>query len=175
MVIKDKQAGFMLWEVLLLLALLLLLMTQAVPQAYKFYRQAAVEYEAEQLLSTIRYCQDMSRVTEESAWGYGARESRRHYVFIKLFPDYNQIAGSGRDIIASHYYLPGVRVEKIHQEQGRTVFDSPVDLIFRANGQPKAGNMMTILIYYQGHPQDGQRIMVSKGGRIRMERGGVAK
>ena len=175
MVIEDKQAGTMLLEVILLIALLMILAARAVPEACKFYRQAAVEYEAEQLLSSIRYCQNMSRMTEESAWGYGAKESRRHYVFIKLFPDYNQIAGSGRDIIGSHHYLPGVKAVKIHQEQGQTIFDAPVELFFRANGQPKTGDMMTILIYYQGYPQDGQRIMVSKGGRIRMERGGVAK
>lgn len=175
MVAGTKQAGSMVLEVMLALALLLVLVSQAVPQACKFYRQAAVEYEAEQLLSAIRYCQNLSRVTAESAWGYGAQEARRHYVYIKLFPDYHQIGSGGRDIIDSHYYLPGVKAVKIHQEQGKTFFDPDVDLIFKANGQPKSGNMMTILIYYEGHLRDGQRIMVSKGGRIRMERGGVAK
>jgi len=166
----------MLLEIALLLLAVSVLAVWTGPQACKFYRQAVVEYEAEQLLSRIRYCQNMNRVTAESAWGYGAKEASRHYVRLMLFPAYNQLVAGGRDIISSHHYLSGVKAMKIHQEQGRTVYDNLTELAFQANGKPKSvSNMMTILIYYQGYPQDGQRIMVSKGGRIRMERGGIAK
>lgn len=174
MVKCDKQAGGMLLEIMLTLTLLLLMSTMAVPQAAKLYRQVVVEYEAEQLLSAIRYCQNRSRVTAESAWNYGAKLPNRHYVFLKFFPDHNQIMSGTRDVIESHTYLYGVNVAKIYQEKGKTQYDDSVELVFNANGKPKAGDMMTLLIYYQGYPQDGQRIMVSKGGRIRMERGGIA-
>ncbi|MCR5757671.1 MAG: hypothetical protein K6F95_07170 [Selenomonas sp.] len=172
--LRNRQAGAALGEVLLLLLVMLIFIAQAVPTACKFYRQAAVEYEAEQLLAAIRYCQNMSRVTAESAWGYGAKEAGRHYVFLQLFPEYQQIVGGSRDIISCHRYLPGIQAVKIHREQGKNIYDSTAELIFSANGKPKSVSyMMTILIYYQGYPQEGQRIMVSKGGRIRMERGGI--
>jgi len=173
---RDTQTGGMLLEIFLALALVVIISMHAVPQAAKFYRQAAVEYEAEQLLSTIRYCQNMSRTTAGSAWGYSAQSPIKRSVYLQLAAEGNQIFAGDRDIIACHNYLPGVNVVKVYKEKGVTYYDTPVKLAFSANGRPKAaGSMMTIFIYYQGYPEEGQKIMISKGGRIRMERGAGAK
>lgn len=173
MLMRERQAGFMLGEVLLILALLTIIGAHAVPQAARFFRQMAVEYEAEKLLSSIRYCQNLSRTTADNAWGYGAKNPNKRDVYLQLSAEGNQIFAGDGDIIFSHNYLPGVNVVKVCQEQGKTYYDAMGDLAFNANGQPKSlgKNMMTILIYYQGYPAEGQKIMVSKGGRIRMERG----
>lgn len=171
MLVKERQAGAMLWEILLILALLAIISVHAVPQAAKFYRQAVVEYEAEQLLSTIRYCQNMSRITADSAWGYGAKSPTKRYVSLQLAAKGNQLLAGDRDIIASHTYLPGVNVAKVYQEQGENHYDASIKLSFTANGRPGLSGMMTIFIYYQGYPAEGQKIMISKGGRIRLERG----
>lgn len=172
MVIKERQAGGMVLEVILALTLLMLVSAHALPLACKFYRQAAVEYEAEQLLAAIRYCQQMSRTTADSAWGYGAMNATKRSVFLQLAPQGNQIFAGERDIVVSNHYLPGVKAVKIYQDKGADCYDDHVVLAFNADGRPKSiSNMMTILIYYQGYPLEGQKIMVSKGGRIRMERG----
>ncbi|WP_026765932.1 hypothetical protein [Selenomonas ruminantium] len=173
MLVRERQAGFMLGEVLLVLALLMIIGAHAVPQAAKFFRQTAVEYEAEKLLSTIRYCQNLSRTTADNAWGYGAKNPNKRDIYLQLSAEGNQIFAGEGDIIVSHNYLPQVNVVKVYQENGKNHYDDLVNLAFNANGQPKSlgKNMMTILIYYQGYPAEGQKIMISKGGRIRMERG----
>jgi len=47
MVIEDKQAGTMLLEVILLIALLIILAARAVPEACKFYRQSSLSARCE--------------------------------------------------------------------------------------------------------------------------------
>lgn len=169
--LKGNQSGAMLLEVLLALALLMILSTHAIPQAAKFYRQAAVEYEAEQLLSSIRYCQNMSRITAESAWGYGAKDPMKRNIYLQLLANGNQLLGGKGDIIVQHHYLPCVKVAKVYQEQGKNYYDDSIRLYFNANGRPGITGMMTLCIYYQGYPAEGKKIMISEGGRIRMERG----
>lgn len=169
MLTRERQAGFMLLEVLLLLPVLVIISAHALPQSARFYRQIVVEYEAEQLLSAIRYCQNISRITVENAWGYGAKEPIKRAVYLKLLTERNEIYAGGRDVIARHNYLPGVNVVKVYQEKGVSHYETPVKLDFSANGRPLTTGM-TILIYYQGYPMEGQKIMISKGGRIRMER-----
>ena len=169
--LRGHQSGALLLEVLLALALLMILGMHAVPQAAKFYRQAAVEYEAEQLLSSIRYCQDMGRNTGESAWGYGAQEPTVRHIYLQLFTNGNQLLAGKGDIIAQHRYLPGVKVAKVYQEQGKKYYDDSIRLYFNANGRPGLTGMMTLCIYCQGYPDEARKIMISEGGRIRMERG----
>ena len=171
MQLKGQQSGALLLDVLLVLALLMILSTHAVPQAAKFYRQAVVEYEAEQLLATLRYCQNTSRITADSAWGYGAKEPIKRYIYLQLFTNGNQLLAGEWDIIANHQYLPGVKVAKVYQEQGKNYYDDSIRLYFGANGRPGITGMMTLCIYYQGYPAEGKKIMISEGGRIRMERG----
>lgn len=169
---REKQAGFVLGEVMLLSVLLLVFASQALPGMFKLYRQLAVEYEAERFLSEIRRCQTLSRVTADSAWGYGAGEAGRKYVRLNMYEDGNTISAGGRYILDHSTYLPGVRVAKITDKEASVPYEGRMEIAFISNGVPKvADGMMTLLIFFRGYPQEGRKIMISMGGRIRMGRG----
>jgi Tfp pilus assembly protein FimT len=77
------------------------------------------------------------------------------------------MAGNMRTL-ERHAYLAGVKAVK----EDNTTYATRADIAFSQEGTPRSvESMMTILIYYQGYEQEGRRIMISKGGRIRMERG----
>ncbi|SHK93320.1 Tfp pilus assembly protein FimT [Selenomonas ruminantium] len=171
MVVREKQKGFIMLELLLFLALILLFSAQALPAMFKFYRQVAVEFEAEYLLTDIRRCQSLSRTIAEPAWGYGAKDLRRRYARLDLFPGGNRITAGGAYIIERHLYLPGIQVAKLDEQQDYIAGDDKIQVGFRADGSPQlTEGMITLLIFFGGYEQEGCRIMVSKGGRIRMER-----
>lgn len=165
--VRKGQQGSIMVEILVLLFVLLILASQALPAAFRFYRQAAVEYEAEKLLADIRYCQNMSRVTAELAWNYGAADAGDHAVFLRMRPAYNYIYAGEGDVLGRHDYLPGIRACKKKMD-GR-LDKSEQKIIFQANGRPLG--LITVLIYFEGYEREGREIMVSNGGRIRMERG----
>lgn len=172
MVMKDGQRGSILLEIMLVLVIMLILATQVLPQAFKFYRQAAVEYEAEKLLADIRYCRNTNRLTAESAWNHGAKSSDRHNLFVRLYPTYNYIYAGESDILRErNYYLPGIRACK--EKENGSLVEGQADILFDEKAKPRA--LITVLVYYEGYPQEGREIMVSKGGRIRMERGKVGR
>lgn len=172
MVSKDGQRGSMLLELMLVLAVMLILAVQVLPQAFKFYRQAAVEYEAEKLLADIRYCRNANRLTAESAWNHGAQSSDKHNLFVRLYSGYNCIYAGEADVLRGrNYYLPGIRASK--EKENGSLVEGQADIKFDDKEKPKA--LITVLIYYDGYPQEGREIMVSKGGRIRMERGKVGR
>ncbi len=173
MVVNERQQGTVMLELLLCITLVMLFALQALPAMYKFYRQLAVEYEAEHLLADIRHCQSLSRLIAEPAWGYGAKDLKRKYATLEFFPGGNQLTTGGSKVIGRNTYLPGVLVKKLNANN--KICDETVKIGFKANGRPKfTEGMITVLIYFAGYEQEGRRIMVSKGGRIRMERGGVA-
>ena len=92
-------------------------------------------------------------------------------IYLQLLANGNQLLGGKGDIIVQHHYLPCVKVAKVYQEQGKNYYDDSIRLYFNANGRPGITGMMTLCIYYQGYPTEGKKIMISEGGRIRMERG----
>lgn len=162
------QQGGMLVEVMLVVLVVTVLAAAAFPGVCKVYRQAAVEYEAEHLLADIRRCQSLSRVTGSSAWNYGADTSADTFVHVLLEKGkYTMLAGNMK-IIDSHAYLAGIKAVK----EDKKSYYTKADIAFSQEGTPRSvESMMTIFIYYQGYEQEGRRIMISKGGRIRMERG----
>lgn len=164
---RGRQ-GFILGELMLLLASMAVLAALAFPGVFKFYRQAAVEYEAEHLLADIRRCQSLSRVSGSSARKYGANTSADTFVHLVLEKGRYTIMAGNLRIIERHPYLVGVKVVK----EDKKTYSSKADIAFAQEGTPRSvESMMTILIYYQSYEQEGRRIMISKGGRIRMERG----
>ena len=162
------QQGLLLWELTLVIMIMAVLAALAFPGVFKFYRQAAVEYEAEHLLADIRRCQSLSRASGSSAWKYGADSSADTFVHLVLEKGrYTTMAGNLRTL-ERHAYLAGVKAVK----ENNTTYATRADIAFSQEGTPRSvESMMTILIYYQGYEQEGRRIMISKGGRIRMERG----
>lgn len=174
MVVGERQRGAILLELMLFILLVMLFALQALPAMFKFYRQLAVEYEAEHLLSDIRYCQNLSRLIAEPAWGYGAKDIRQKYGVLRLFAGGNELTAGGSYTIGGHRYLPGVLVKKM--DVNNIPCDDEMQIGFAAAGKPTfTEGLITVLIYFDGYQQEGRRIMVSKGGRIRMERGKFAK
>jgi prepilin-type N-terminal cleavage/methylation domain-containing protein len=161
------QCGFSLLEVLVAVALLLVLFTAAVPSMLSFYRQYAVEYETEHLLADIRKAQSISRTAAPDAREYGAR-SQEEGASLRI--DRNSyLAQVGYDADAvriRHHYLPLVHVVKKGQVSGEWFIS------FTDNGGLKSGDsMMTLQIFCEGQMAEARQIMISRGGRIRIERG----
>ena len=62
--------------------------------------------------------------------------------------------------------------ERITEKEMPVPFEGKSEIAFISNGMPKvADGMMTLLIFFRGYPQEGRKIMISMGGRIRMGRG----
>ncbi len=170
--VRERAAGFAIGEVLLAAALVLVFATQALPGMFRLYRQLAVEYETERFLSEIRHCQSLARVTADYAWGYGAEEPGHKYVRLNMYEGGNTISAGSRYVLESSTYLPGVRITKITEKEMSVPFEGKSEIAFISNGMPKvADGMMTLLIFFRGYPQEGRKIMISMGGRIRMGRG----
>ena len=167
---KNRQAGFVLIEVVLMVILIACLCGTAIPAAMQFYREMAIEYEAEHLLSDIRRTQALSRMLVERTYGYGGTDNRQQEVEIELgSTGYTMLvtSGSGGDRVI-HTYLPLVKVSRQSNGEG-----AATGLIaFKSNGELKnvGTGMMTLLVVCEGWPQEGRKIMISRAGRVRIER-----
>ncbi|SDP48888.1 pilus assembly FimT family protein [Selenomonas ruminantium] len=173
--IKGKEAGFVLWGVMLAMMAVLIFSTQAIPRGLKLYRQMVVEYEAERLLADIRHCQNLNRLLAEDVWKYGAKRPEEKFVWLDLLSEGNTLAAGNRYILSHRRYYPGVHVGKITKQGNLPIEDKKTQISFEVNGRTlweQDMGPMTLLVYYEGYPREGRRIIISKGGRIRMERGG---
>lgn len=164
----QGMQGFALIEIVVVAAIFACLATVVMPRATNFYREAALEYETQHLLADIRRAQSLSRLLVESGWGYGSDTSYKQLVEIDIKPDaYTLSAQSikGSEFL-THYYLPLVHVRrKDNSVGGKLSFDKNGGLT------NKGTQMMTLVIYCEGQEEKKRRIMISKAGRIRLERG----
>lgn len=171
---RNGQSGFALPSIILTVMAVLVFASQAVPAVFRFYRQLAVEYEASHLLADIRKCQSISRISAESAWGYGAKSAKQKHARLDISAYASTITAGDSHIMEHSGFLPGVRVCKYDKKQEVGQYDDKLQIAFKEDGLPHvAEGMMTILIFFDGYPGEGRRIMISRGGRIRMERGGI--
>ena len=164
----GDQAGFSLLEILLAVVLLVVISAVAVPSLLSFYRQYAVEYETEYLLADIRRAQSISRTAAPAAKKYGAHSQDGQGASILVDRDsYLFEISYGDDAVHSrHHYLPLVHVI----QNGQLSQDDFI--VFDDNGSPRnVGSMMTLQIFCEGHLAERRQIMISRGGRIRIERG----
>ena len=60
-----REQGSLLVEVIVACAVLAILAMAALPRGLLLYREAALEYEVQCLLSDIRYMREISRTTEQ--------------------------------------------------------------------------------------------------------------
>ena len=167
---KKQQAGLALIEVLILMAIIAILGLVAVPQAMQFYREAAIEYETEHLLVDLRRTQSLNRLIEGANHGLYVRDGvvKKAVIEVRKEDYCVTVTSSEAETTMSHRYLPLVRVSR--QWNGTNVDSGPI--AFKDNGELKnvGLGMMTLLICCEGWPQEGRKIMISKAGRIRMER-----
>ena len=167
---RKQQAGFALAEVLIFAAGMALLGLVAVPSAMQFYREAAIEYEAEHLLSDLRQTQSLNRLIEGANHGFYVRDGvvKKAVIEIRSEEYCVTVSSSKAETCMFHHYLPLVRVSR--QWNGTNVDSGPIT--FKDNGELKnvGLGMMTLLICCEGWPQEGRKIMISKAGRSRMER-----
>lgn len=163
----KSEKGFSLIEVIIVCMVLAIVASAVIPSAWKFYRQAAVEYESEHLLSDLRRAQSMSRLTAERAWEYGAKNSQKQWASLQICERYSylMIGLSGGWNGKLHYYLPAIRISRSNSQAAATETIS-----FDANGKPVNNSMMTFAVYCKGYPKEARYISISRGGRIRMKR-----
>lgn len=175
---KEREEGFALLEVMLAVMLVLIFSTQVIPRGSKLYRQMVVEYESEHLLAEIRHCQSLSRLIEDNAWWYGARNQEKKNPRIDLFLGHSRLSAGDSIILEQHVFFPGVRIGKIDKQGFPSHEHNNIQISFEINGMTsleKDKGLMTLLIYIDGYPQEGRKLMISKGGRVRMERGEIEK
>lgn len=166
MVKNDR--GFMLLEIIIVAVVLLLISATALPKVVVFYRQAAIEYETEQLLTTLRRAQSISRTTAEDAGTFGVRTNRLQEGLVRLNGT-NYILNTGKSSTWSgikHYLLPFIRANKHGSPSGETT------VMFNENGGLKNTSPLTIDIYATGF-SGGRQIIIDQAGRIRLERGTI--
>lgn len=165
---RQGAQGFALLEIVIMAAVLSCLAAVVLPCAMSFYREAALEYETQHLLADIRRAQSLSRLVVESGWGYGSDTPYKQLVEIDIQPDaYTLSAQSikGSEFL-THRYLPLVHVRRKDKSAAGKIS-------FTKNGglTNKGTQMMTLIIYCEGKEEKKRQIMISKAGRIRLERG----
>ena len=163
-----SQAGFSLVEVLVAVALVAVISAAAVPSLLSFYRQYAVEYESDHLLADVRRAQSITRTAAPAAQEYGAhsKDGQGASILIERDSYLLQVGYNDDAIRIRHYYLPLVRVLK----DGKLLdYDF---IFFEDNGRLRTvKSTMTLQVFCEGHLSEGRQIKVSRGGRIRIERG----
>lgn len=160
--------GFMLVEIIIAVIVLLIMSTAILPKVVTFYRQAAIEYETEQLLTTLRRAQSISRTTAEDAGTFGVRSNRLQEGLVRLNGT-SYTLNTGKSSTWSgikHYLLPFIRANKHGSPNGETT------VMFNENGGLKNTSPLTIDIYANGF-SGGRQIIIDQAGRIRLERGTI--
>lgn len=163
--VGRREAGFAIVEVVIAITVFMVLAGVAAPRLYSFYRETALEYETELLLTTLRRAQSISRNAAHATMEYGVRTNRAQWGTVRLRNNY-YILTAGKSAswtVESHYLLPLVRANK-HNISGETT------IMFNENGGLQETSPMTIDIYCTGD-MSGRQIVIDQAGRIRLERG----
>lgn len=161
-----REAGFSLAEVVIAIATVMVLAGVVAPRLDSFYRETALEYETEVLLTTLRRAQSISRTTTEVSREYGVRSNRAQWGLVTLNGSYYTLRAEKMATSAEkHQLLPLVRVSK-HKSNGET------QIMFGENGGLRETSPLTIDIYCTGDTS-GRQIIIDQAGRIRIERGAL--
>lgn len=171
---NDRQGlqGFVLLEIIIACLVLGIVASVVLPMAGKFYREAAVEYEAEHLLSEIRRAQSINRLTAEDAVRYGATSNIRSLVVLTVKPTQSRIwIGRNGELWRDdvHYLLPMVRIANESQTNSANNKGNVWKLTFN-DESTQSRQLMTLSVYAEGYRKGARRIIISRG-RVRMERG----
>lgn len=158
--LKHRSPGFLLIEGVIAAAVIAAFALMAVPQAMRMYREAVLEYEAVQLLHTIRYVQALSHST--ASWPDGMVPQREEYVPSLRFSRTGYFIMRGRrQVIKSHSFPRGMTMIST-MTMSRPVYfgkEGTVDLPF------------SLRLRMEGCARDRQ-IVMSLSGRCRLDRVG---
>lgn len=156
----SREGGGVLLEVLLLLLVLSMVSRWAVPEAMRIYKYGAVRYEAEQLLSELRYEQMTSRTAVQVIGEDGSTvvSSTRPRL---LMTGKGYIIYRGSEIVKRHSCISPVKMQFGGNWSGREQI-----MYFNANGDIYPN--VTIKVFAAGGISC--RLVVDSAGRFRLER-----
>ena len=162
-----KEHGSLRIEVIIACAVLAVVAMGALPNGLAIYREAAVEYEVQCLLSDIRYMREVSRTTERWPKSMERRDAyqlplRRQAQMRFRRGGYTMLAGSA--VHSSHDFLPGIVIT------GRCATSAWDGSALTVGVDGLLATPCTMLIYMEGHPQSARKLILSAGGRGRVER-----
>lgn len=163
---REKECGGMLVELLLVICILSILVT-AVRPLMQIDDHQVLDREAAELVSTIRYVQEMSKTERRKKplmWnGFSfARISMeitdRDYIVLLQAP-------SGVSILKKHTVPEGMRIVLRDTASVKTT------ILFLPNGDVPMGYMQTITLR---KGTDARSIVIDQAGRVRVEKRGVS-
>lgn len=160
LLLKRRSPGFLLIESVIAASVIAVFALLAVPQAVRMYREAVLEYEAVQLLHTIRYVQALSHNT--ASWPDGMIPQSEEYVPSLRFSrtGYSVMRGR-RQVVKSHSFPEGMTMVSTMTMSSPVYFgkEGTVDLPF------------SLRLRMEGCARDRQ-IVMSLSGRCRLDRVG---
>ena len=157
----SGEEGLALVEVLLLLLVLAVVSEWALPSALRLYKYGAVRYEAEQLLSDLRWAQMDARTTAQQLKTDGRTEVSGTRPRL-LLTGTGYIIYQGRIEVRRHNCLASVRLKFNDGWEEKELLD------FYAGG--KVYPSMTIKVFSPGAEGIGCKIVIDAAGRIRLAR-----
>lgn len=157
---RRGSSGFLLLEGMVVAAALAVFAILAVPQAVRMYREALLEYEAVQLLHTIRHVQALSR--NAAAWPEGMAPQRGDHVPLLRFSRTGYMVMRGRrEVVQSHTFPEGmtmvssISLSHLLRFDPQGIIDVPFSLRLRMEGCARE-----------------RQIVLSLSGRCRLDRVG---
>lgn len=162
-----REQGSLFIEVIVACAVLVIFAMTALSNGLALYREAALEYEVQRLLSDIRYMREISRTTESWPRYMEVKEAyqlpmRRQAKMQFRHGGYTMLAGSV--IRGSHDFLPGIVLT------GRFATSSRDGMALTFGDDGLLATPCTMLLYMEGHPQSARKLILSAGGRCRVQR-----
>lgn len=162
---EGAERGAVLLELLLVVILAGALFRQAAPAALQLYQYGAVRFEAEHLLSEIRYQQMLARTSVDSMSGDGGSFCLSTRPRLKIEGSgYIRYRGSNPE--DRYECLPSVRMQFNGDWDGKSQF-----LYFGGNGNIYPN--ITILVFASDGMDINCRLVIDTAGRVRLERSGI--
>ncbi|GAA0203173.1 hypothetical protein GCM10008919_03120 [Selenomonas dianae] len=159
----GNMRGMALLSVLIALAAFGTILSAAVPVVRGLYAQAAVEYEAVQLVGELRRIQAVSRMTAMPLSLFEGQIAWKRVPLLRIHPNGYTVSHPYNGIVYAHAPLPLVCFEQETKKNMPIVFD-------RNGGVGEESHNMTIRVYAVGCEDVALRVVIDGAARIRLER-----
>ena len=157
-----EERGTALAGLLLAVAVAAVLSQMALPAIWRIYQQGAVRFEAEHLLSEIRYQQMLARTASGELGAEGNNKYASDRPRLKVDGD-GYVLYRGNQRGEKHSCLPAVHMQFSGNWDGKDQF-----LYFGVNGNVYPG--ITVLIFASGNDKVICHLVIDTAGRVRLER-----